>query len=249
MARAIRAHRERTGEVAKPGSWWKGVKGRARALIEAPGKLSTSELAERATSAFGAAVLKEKAVRDITKGYLKILGGSRTRKEALKAAKPQVGAVGRTPQELLDLVEAVKVKQLGRKTRAQYAEFAIKDELAAAKAAGRPVTTVPTAKREIHLDPFEAKPGSFYHEVGHLVQRTSKDPAIRKLLKPVVKEYAESTATGFGSLAEKHAREFSYDVLTRLGREKPGKRFAAKEFDEMIKSSLENVLKKSGWVP
>lgn len=76
MARAVRVYRERSGEVARPGTWWKGVKGRARAIVQAPGKLSSRELAERATGIFGTGILKPHAVGRSMGQAAKFLKGS-----------------------------------------------------------------------------------------------------------------------------------------------------------------------------
>ncbi len=262
MAAITRGYRERAGtlDIAKPfrpsakgksaaGLWWEDVKKRAKVIVEAPKELGTSELAMKAAGVFGpGAILRQKAVRDVTRGFLKHLAPHyRTRKEALQAAKPHVSAIGRLPQETLDLLKSVEVRHLPRSARARFREFSSAGEFATAKATRR----VPVVrKREILLDPEKAEPGSVYHEVGHLIQKTTKDPALVKSLKPVTEEYLQSvqqsSTRGFQSLTERHARDFASDTLKRLQWEKPGKRFSVKELDEIASWSLENILRKTG---
>ena len=194
-------------------------------------------------------IARQRAVRDVTRGYLNLLRYPFSRKQALQAAKPQVGAIGRLPQELLDLVEKIEVRQLPGGTRAKYTEFVLRREAETARRVGRPLSEAPVKRREIYIDPYKAKPTSVYHEAGHLVQRTTKDPALKKLLKPVAKEYAEETAPHFESLAEKHARDFGAELVSRSMWEGPGRRFSVKELDRFARESLEETLKKSGWVP
>jgi len=250
VARVTRVHREQSGEVAKPPkkTWWKGVKERARGIIEAPERLSTRELAEAATGIFGAGILRQKAVRDITKGFLKHLAPEVGRKTALKAARPHIGATARLPQELLDLVESVQVKYLPKGIRARLTEVTKFEELRAAKFAKRS----PVARRmDISLDPEQALPSSVYHEAGHIVQKTTKDPALARMLGPVTREYAEKVGVSPGrqSLTERHARDFASDILKKLQWERTGKKFSVRELDEIASWSLESILRKSGRTP
>lgn len=193
---------------------------------------------------------RQEAVRGITRGFLKHLAPRVGRKAALKAAKPHVSATARLPQEMLNLVEEIEVKRLPRDIRARLLEFATKADFEVAQTAKKGVPAGLVKRREIYLDPSKAQPTSVYHEIGHLMQRTTGDPALKKLLKPVTREYTQRTAaTSQQSLTERHARDFASDMLKRLQWERTGKRFSAKELDEVASWSLENVLRKSGWVP
>lgn len=192
---------------------------------------------------------KQEAARGVVRGYLKLLKGLYTRKEALQAARPQVRAIAKTPQEVLDLVDVLEPKYLPKHTRASFGEFVLKKDYDAAVAAGRPVTSLPTKSRRIYLDPIKAEPTSFYHEAGHVAQRTTRDSAIKKMLGPLRKEFEEGVSGKYGSLAEQHARDFAGDMLSMSELIAPRRGFTAEEFNEVLKRSLESTLKKRGWVP
>ena len=185
----------------------------------------------------GATVARRTAAGQIARGFKQKLAPLMGKKEALRAARPHVRAVGKLPQKYLDPVRQVRVEALPIGVKARHQTFAKR------AAPGKIVA------RDIVLDPIQATPESFYHELLHDIQYTADEPMFKRMLKPVQQELAAAGKVPYKSVTEKHARDFSSRVIKMLERYGPGRRLSEKEVDMMAKKALEAALKQGGWVP
>ena len=248
MADTAKAHRDRSGDITRAGGkfvgkgpakiWWGDVKKRTKAIATAPKRLSSKELAERATGMLGAGILKPYAMSQII-----VKGG--------KIARPLGKVAGEQPEKRLGRW----VTQTFRTPQRELSRVSAIDPKASLEKGASGIFY--PGSREMGLSMTAPHTGSVWHGLAHGRQYGSKEASAEMfrlrndLLHKLMKKGKFDRASFYERVdpLEIQAREMANNLENYFSKTKRGS-ISQREYDKMFLDTYRKAMKKAteqGW--